>query len=85
MQPTYTSSEYSSGFDRNTDMVESTARQFDEQSKQLTGASATHWLTLASIGASVACFIAGKRDWALFFGLWPPTIQALRTNAKTQE
>lgn len=67
------------------DMVESTARTLDRRSKQMTGASALHWFTLASIGASISLFLAGKRDLALFIGLWPPTIQALRANAKNRQ
>jgi hypothetical protein len=66
----------------NEDRVESTARSVDERAKRTTGASALHWLTLASIGASITLFLAGKRDIALFVGLWPPTIQALRASSK---
>ncbi len=39
------------------------------------------WLdivTLATIGASIALFVSGKREVGIFIGLWPPTIQALR-------
>jgi hypothetical protein len=68
----------------NRDVVESTFKSMDERSKQATGTSALHWFTLASIGASVALFIAGKRDLALFIGLWPPTIQALRASSRQE-
>lgn len=39
---------------------------------------ALDWLTIGSIAASVALFLAGKKQTAIFVGLWPPTFQALR-------
>jgi hypothetical protein len=62
----------------NNDVLESTKQQIEETSKRVTGAGALHWATLAAIGASITLFLAGKRDWAIFIGLWPPTFQALR-------
>jgi len=35
------------------------------------------WATLGSIGASLLLRLAGKREFANFVGLWPPTIVAL--------
>ncbi len=62
------------------DVAESTVRNLDERSRQSTGVAALHWLTIGSIAASVALFIAGKKNLAIFIGLWPPTFQALRAN-----
>lgn len=64
------------------DMVDSTAKSLDRQTKKATGASALHWATLISIGASITLFLAGRRELAIFVGLWPPTFQALRANAE---
>jgi hypothetical protein len=61
-----------------TDVLESTKESVDRISRDKTGTSAFHWLTLASIGASIALFAAGKKNAAIFVGLWPPTFQALR-------
>ncbi len=35
------------------------------------------WATLGSIGGSLLLRLAGKREFANFVGLWPPTIVAL--------
>lgn len=64
------------------DMVDSTANDLEHQSRRVTGASALHWATLISIGASITLFLAGKRELAIFVGLWPPTFQALKSNAE---
>ena len=64
------------------DAIDSTAKSFDSQSKRMTGSSALHWATLVSIGASITLFLAGKRELAIFVGLWPPTFQALKANAE---
>jgi hypothetical protein len=44
-----------------------------------------HVLTLASIGASVSLFIAGRKDLAIFIGLWPPTFQALKAASESRQ
>jgi hypothetical protein len=67
------------GQERGPDVAESTLRSIDRATKSKTGVSLFHWLTLASIGTSVGLFIAGKRELAIFIGLWPPTFQALRS------
>lgn len=67
------------------DMVDSTAKHLDRQAKRTTGASALHWATLLSIGASITLFLAGRRELAIFIGLWPPTIQALKANAERSQ
>jgi len=64
------------------DMVDSGAHELDHQTRRVTGASALHWATLVSIGASITLFLAGKRELAIFVGLWPPTFQALKANAE---
>lgn len=60
------------------DVAESMIKTIDETTKQSTGVSLLHILTLGSIGASIALFLSGKKDAAIFVGLWPPTFQALK-------
>jgi hypothetical protein len=67
------------------DAVERTARSVDETVKQGTGLSLFHILTLGSIGASIALYMAGKKDLAIFIGLWPPTFQALKAASQTKQ
>jgi hypothetical protein len=69
----------------NNDVIESTLRTVDEATKQSTGVSLFHILTLASIGGSLALFFAGKKSAAIFVGLWPPTFQALKSVADTNK
>lgn len=61
-----------------TDVAESMLRTIDQSTKQSTGISLFHILTLGSIGASIALFLAGKKEAGIFVGLWPPTFQALK-------
>src|SRR5919205_4434371 len=67
------------------DVIESTLRTVDESTKQSTGVSLFHILTLASIGGSLALFFAGKKSAAIFVGLWPPPFQALKSVADTNK
>ena len=67
------------------DVVEKTARSIDETVKKGTGLSLFHMLTLGSIGASIALYLAGKKDLAIFIGLWPPTFQALKAASQTKQ
>jgi hypothetical protein len=60
------------------DAVESMLRSADRSTTNATGTSLFHLLTLGSIGASIALFLAGKKQLAVFIGLWPPTFQALK-------
>jgi len=69
----------------NKDMVESTIRSLDQSTKSATGTSLFHILTVASIGASVALFLSGKKSAGIFVGLWPPTFQALKSVADTNK
>jgi hypothetical protein len=61
-----------------TDVAESMLRGIDQSTKQSTGISLFHILTLGAIGASVALFLSGKKEAGIFVGLWPPTFQALK-------
>lgn len=62
------------------DYAESAVRSADRAVQHRTGSSILHWATLASIGASIGLFLAGKKYAAIFVGLWPPTFQALKSN-----
>ena len=61
------------------DAAESVLKTVDESTKSTTGVSLFHLLTFGSIGASIALFLAGRRDAGIFVGLWPPTFQALKS------
>lgn len=65
------------------DAAESMIRTIDESTMESTNISLFHILTLGSIGASLALFFAGKKQAAIFVGLWPPTFQALKSVADT--
>jgi hypothetical protein len=67
------------------DVVEATLRTIDQSTKQATGVSLFHILTLGSIGASLALFFSGNKTAAIFVGLWPPTFQALKSVADTNK
>jgi len=60
------------------DVAESMLRGIDQSTKESTGVSLFHILTLGAIGASVALFLSGKKEAGIFVGLWPPTFQALK-------
>jgi hypothetical protein len=64
------------------DYAESFGKTVSRLGKAKTGMSTIHWLTLASIGTSIGLFLAGKKQAALFVGLWPPTFQALKASMK---
>ncbi len=68
-----------------TDVAESMLHTMDESTKSATGISLLHILTLGSIGASIALFLAGKKQAGIFVGLWPPTFQALKAAADTNK
>ena len=67
------------------DAVEKAARSIDETVKSGTGLSLFHMLTLGSIGASIALYLAGKKELAIFIGLWPPTFQALKAASQNKQ
>jgi len=60
------------------DRAESLLQNLDGTTKESTGISLFHILTLGSIGASIALFLSGKKEAGIFVGLWPPTFQALK-------
>lgn len=64
------------------DKLEAAIRSFDDPIKRNAGASAFHYLALGSIGASIYFFCTGRKDLALFIGLWPPTFLALKAAAE---
>jgi len=65
-----------------TDVAESLLRGLDERVAPTTHISLFHILTAASIVASIALFLRGRKMEAIFVGLWPPTFQALKAAAK---
>jgi hypothetical protein len=67
------------------DVAESVLRTIDKSTKKAAGVSLFHLLTLGSIGASIALFLAGKKQAGIFVGLWPPTFQALKSVADTNK
>lgn len=67
------------------DAAESVLRTIDKSTKKAAGISLFHLLTLGSIGASIALFLAGKKQAGIFVGLWPPTFQALKAVADTNK
>ena len=63
------------------DAAESIIRDLDDSTKESTGVSLLHILSIASIGASVALFLSGRKLEGIFVGLWPPTFEALKSAA----
>jgi len=61
------------------DIAESAINTLEQTTRQTTGISLMHALTFGSIAASLALFFAGKKNAAIFVGLWPPTFQALKS------
>jgi hypothetical protein len=78
MTGTQTGTQTSVGLTRDRDAAESLLKTVDESTKQSTGVSLFHILTIGSIGASIALFLSGKKEVGIFVGLWPPTFQALK-------
>ncbi len=60
---------------RTTDATESVIRAQDQYFRVTDQVPAEIWYgaALVSIIASATLFIAGKRDWSIFVGQWPPT------------
>jgi hypothetical protein len=77
--------EQGTGATEQKDAAESLIRTVDESTKQATGISLFHILTLGSIGASIALFLSGNKQAGIFVGLWPPTFQALKSVADTNK
>ncbi|HLM60688.1 MAG TPA: hypothetical protein VK308_07790 [Pyrinomonadaceae bacterium] len=70
---------YTDGSETRKDIAESVLATMDKSTKQATGISLFHILTIGSIGASIALFLSGKRMEGIFVGLWAPTFEALKT------
>ncbi|HZW03106.1 MAG TPA: hypothetical protein VFF68_04215 [Anaerolineaceae bacterium] len=64
------------------DRAESLLRNIDSATTPRTGISLFHILALASIVASIALFVSGRKTEAIFVGLWPPTFEALKSAAE---
>jgi hypothetical protein len=64
------------------DFIDNTVHTMDAPVKRATNVSLWNGLAMASIGASLTLFLAGKKDWAVFVGLWPPTFLALKAAAE---
>lgn len=60
------------------DSAESMLLSVDKSTVGATGVSLFHMLTFASIGASIALYLTGRKQAGVFVGLWPPTFQALK-------
>jgi hypothetical protein len=67
---------------RNKDMAEAIIQSVDRTTTKATRVSIFHLLAIASIGASIALFLKGKKMEAIFVGLWPPTFEALKSAAE---
>ena len=58
------------------DTVTKTAQSMHDQYLHITDqvpGVVWYWAAVASILASATLFMAGKRDWSIFVGQWPPT------------
>jgi hypothetical protein len=71
-------------FGTRNDVTENMLNNIDKNFKKSTGTSLFHILTLASIVASIAFFLSGKKMAGVFIGLWPPTFQALKSAAENK-
>lgn len=74
-----------SGGTEERDYTEPAVRSADRYARRTTCSSLLHWATLASVGVSVGLFLAGKKYAALLVGLWPATLQALKSNWPSRE
>lgn len=61
------------------DQAENMLYDIDRETTERTGTSIFHILTIASIVGSLVLFLSGRKTWGIFVGLWPPTIQALKS------
>jgi len=64
------------------DRAEAALRFLDEGISGKSRVSLFHVLTAASIIGAIALFLRGRKQEAIFLGLWPPTFEALRSAAK---
>jgi hypothetical protein len=68
-----------------TDIAESLLQNIDRKVKSTSGLSLFHIVTGLSIAASLLLFLRGKKMEAIFIGLWPPTIQALKSASELRK
>ena len=61
------------------DVYKSKVNRLDEGARKNTGMSLAYWLTFGSIITSISFYLAGKKELAIFIGLWPPTFLALKS------
>jgi hypothetical protein len=68
-----------------TDIAESLLQKVDRKVKAKSGLSLFHIVTGLSIAASLLLFLRGKKSEAIFIGLWPPTIEALKSASQKRK
>jgi hypothetical protein len=61
------------------DRAETMLRNVDQRVKSTSGISLFHLLTGAAIFGSIVLFLRGNKLGAIFVGLWPATLQALKS------
>ena len=66
------------------DVYGSILYRFDQSTTNTLGVSALRFLTFASIGASIALYLAGRKQDGIFVGLWTPTFEALKASAEKE-
>lgn len=76
---TFDRTQYNNGETEQRDVAESVIRRVDRSTRQTTGMSLLHILTIGSIGASIALFLSGRKNEGIFVGLWAPTFEALKS------
>lgn len=76
---TFDRTQYNNGEIEQRDVAESVIRRVDRSTRQTTGMSLLHILTIGSIGASIALFLSGRKNEGIFVGLWAPTFEALKS------
>jgi hypothetical protein len=64
------------------DRAEAALRMLDKGMSGKSRVSVFHVLTAASIVGAILLFLKGRKQEAIFVGLWPPTFEALRSAAK---
>lgn len=60
------------------DVVEGRVRMAERRTRETTGMGLFHWLTIGTAAASLTLYLLGRKNLAIFVGLWPATIQSLR-------
>lgn len=67
------------------DLSDAVVQKIEKAAISRTGISPMAVMAVGSIVASISLFIAGKRELAIFVGLWPPTFFALKSAAERSE